>query len=175
MTISGSDLEPVHVAIPGKFVGRIESLLAELEKAEAEGRPVPKPLGPRATPPDLGSEWPIAELQRLIAGKTATHATVIAVLDLLAKHPAGLVSATTISAAAGIPRQRLKGAFATLPRLLKAHHDYDRFGLPLNRQTIRSEKSHEERYYWLTTEQARRWKAARESESTPASGTGAAS
>jgi hypothetical protein len=149
----------VHLAIPLRYLEPVSIFLAELEKEDKDRRSPPKP--PRVCPPELGGEWPVAELRRFAAGRTRSHATILKVLDLLAKHPNERVSATKICAATGLPMDRFKGAFAGLTRLLKAHSDLHNLGMPFNRHTTRPPDGQLETFYWLTPKQAHHWKLAR--------------
>jgi len=161
MTQGKEKIGPIHIAIPAKHLKAVEDLLLDLRRMEEEGIPVPRPTGPGVDPPEFAGEWPVTELRRLSAGTTKTNATIIAVLDVLARHPDRGLPTMRISVDTGLSRQSLKGAFANLTRLLKSHFDYDELGSPFNRQAIRMPRREEEVFYWLTAAQADRWTLAR--------------
>lgn len=157
MTGADDGVELVHIAIPARYVEPVVKLLAELQRGGKGGGRPPKSL--HGDLPELAGEWSLADLRRLAAGTTRTHATIQAILDVLAEHPGERHSAATVIAATGLPADRLRGAFAGLKRLLKARSMNSR-GLPLNRHNVKSGND-ETTYYWLTDDQASQWKRVR--------------
>ncbi|SCL13969.1 IclR helix-turn-helix domain [Micromonospora nigra] len=156
------------VAVPTAYVPDVVRLLAELE---AERRPVPAPESsrpPRAAAPrhgprpqHRGGQWPVEQLRRFSRGRSSTHRTVIAVLDTLAADPGRAFTLTELAAATGMPREKLVGAFAGLTRLLKAHFEYERHGLPFARITGRPDGSPNDVSYLVTKKQAASWQRVR--------------
>jgi len=157
--IDSDDDQLVHLAVPYRYLGHVSALLAELENEDKQSRRPARPA--KIYPPELGGDWPQAELRRFAGGRTKSHATIVRVLDLLAEQPGERMSAVSICEATGMPMNALKGAFAGLTRLVKAHFDYSELRLPVNRHTRPSSDGEGETVYWLTGKQARQWRLAR--------------
>lgn len=149
----------ILVAVPVAYVPHVARLLAELE-AQDRPRPVARPrLRPK--PRQRGADWPVEDLRRLSRGRSATHRTIVAVLDALAAQPGKLFTVVELAANTGLPRQKITGAFAGLTRLLKAHYDYASYGLPFARIS-HPEGMPNEVYYTVDEQQAARWRQTRE-------------
>lgn len=147
------------VAVPTAYVPDVVRLLAELE---SERRTVAAPRqrhGPK--PQHRGSPWPVEQLRRFSRGRSSTHRTVIAVLDTLAASPGSAFTLTELVAATGMPREKLVGAFAGLTRLLKAHFEYERYGLPFARITGHPDGRPTDVSYLVTKKQAASWQRVR--------------
>ena len=134
---SGTDL--VHLAVPVEYLGHIARLIEELER-----RPRPLPPPPRRSRGGGGeqrTEWPLRELRRFAQGRSRTHQTVAAILDLLADRPGRWMPVGEIATALGSPVEKVIGALGGLTRVVKANHDYAAYGLPLQRSSQPSGRS----------------------------------
>lgn len=158
---TADDEELVSLAIPAQYVEQVARLIARLEAEEKQRRTPAEPEHPgrgRRPATQLSGAWTSTDLQRLIAGRGATHQTVFQILDVLAERPDEHLSTAQVCDAIGEPKDRIKGAMAGLTRVVKAHFAYDKLGLPLNREVIPETR---QVFYWLTMDQAVRWQAAR--------------
>jgi len=149
----------VQVAVPPRFLDHVARLLVQLEADDKSSRLPPSPRP--AHPPELAGDWPISELERLIRMDAKSRSTILLVLDLLARHPEKQMTANAICDATALPIHLLKGALAGLRRLARAHFEYEKLGLPLNRHRARLPNGEPETVYWLTGHQARQWVLAR--------------
>ena len=154
-----SEQKLVHIAVPAAYVDHIARLIAELD---SKRRPLPPPERRPAPPkhPTTG-DWPVEELQRFAQGRSRTHQTIIAVLDLLAERPDQAHLVSDIAMALRVPMDKLVGALGGLTRIVKAYHDYQVYGLPLRRTVGRSPGAETQVSLSMGVEQARRWKVAR--------------
>lgn len=155
----GTGEDVVLVAVPVAYVPHVARLLAELD-GQARPRRVPR-LRAAPKPEHQGTHWPVEDLRRLSKGRSATHRTVLAVLDTLAQHPGTLFGSDELAQAAGTTRGKIIGALAGLTRLLKAHYDFATLGLPFTRVVGRPDGDPKEIYYSIDEEQASRWRQAR--------------
>ena len=146
----------VQLAVPRMYVAQVAQFIAELERGERPIEPVAAPE-PDETP---GGDWPEDLLERFAAGTTATHQTMLAVLDELSTRPGELVAAADLAAALGITGQKLAGALAGLTRLLRAHYQYQIHGLPMTR-IVRYGHHSTELLYSVSAVQAQKWIAVR--------------
>ncbi|MFY1696261.1 hypothetical protein O7623_24335 [Solwaraspora sp. WMMD791] len=152
----------MHLAVPAEYVGHIARLIEELDQRP---RPIPKPARrPRVTTRAV-REWPVEELRRFAQGRSRTHQTVFAILDLLASRPGETLAVGDLAAALDSPVDKVIGALGGLTRIVKAYHDYPKWGLPLQR-VPRSEPGRSGAVaYRVTAEQARRWRQVRSRQS----------
>jgi hypothetical protein len=155
----GGDL--VHLAVPAEYVEHIVRLIEDLDRQE---RPVPPARRPRPAEIRPGAEWPAEELCRFAQGRSRTHITVIAILDLLAERPGQRLLVSDIAHELGSPLDKIIGALGGLTRIVKAYHDYPKLGLPLRRVTVPVPGRPVGVYYSVTPELARRWKDVRAAE-----------
>ncbi|KXK62221.1 hypothetical protein E1091_00765 [Micromonospora fluostatini] len=158
MSVDDADSELVHIAVPAAYVPHVAALLAELDGWGGEARPAPRQ--PRPRPPEA-VEWPTPELSRFARGRSKSHDTVLRMLDLLATRPGEWFSAEEVCAAIAVPRHRLGGALAGVSRMLRSHPAYRDLGLPLNRYVPSSLDGETGTFYWVSPEQARRWRQVR--------------
>ncbi|BCJ69097.1 hypothetical protein [Polymorphospora rubra] len=157
----------VHLAVPAEYVNHIVRLIEDLDQ---RNRPLPPPAPrPRPAGPRHDREWPVEELRRFAQGRSRTHETVVAILDLLSDLPDQRLRVAEIAARLGSPADKIIGAMAGLTRIVKAYHDYPALGLPLRRVTQPAAGRSGSVSYTVTAEQARRWKAARATQPHPLS------
>ncbi|MDG4833680.1 hypothetical protein O7627_30865 [Solwaraspora sp. WMMD1047] len=149
------------LAVPAEYVDHIARLIEELDKR-------PRPLDPparriRPTVVRHGKEWPVEELRRFAEGRSRTHETVSAILDLLSARPGERLLVGDIAAELDSPVDKVIGALGGLTRIVKAYHDYPMLGLPLDRVSKPVPGRSAGVYYSVGAEQARRWRQVRES------------
>lgn len=149
----------MHLAVPAEYVDHIARLIEELDQRP---RPIPKPARRnRSAATREPKEWPIEELRRFAQGRSRTHQTVFAILDLLSGSPGETMAVGDLAAQLGSPVDKVIGALGGLTRIVKAYHDYPKWGLPLQR-IARTEPGRSGAVaYRLTAEQARRWRLVR--------------
>lgn len=157
----GRDDDLVHLAVPAAYVDHIVALIEDLDR---RARPLPtirrhRPVG---VVPDV--EWPVEELSRFAQGRSRTHVTVIAILDLLSAHPGQRFLVSDLATALGSPPDKIIGALGGLTRIVKAYHDYPRLGLPLRRVSEPVPGRPAIVRYSVDAEQAQRWRAVRAAE-----------
>jgi hypothetical protein len=152
----GDDL--VHLAVPAEYVDHIVRLIEDLDR---RARPIPPVRRPRAVDVSAGAEWPVEELRRFAEGRSRTHVTVLAILDLLSDRPGQQLPVSDIAAALGSPIDKIIGALGGLTRIVKTYHDFPALGLPLRRVTQPVPGHSATVYYSVTADQARRWKDVR--------------
>ncbi|MBC9001740.1 hypothetical protein [Micromonospora aurantiaca (nom. illeg.)] len=145
------------VAIPVRYLPHVAQLLADLQASE---RPAPA-LRTRPTPDTTTAPWPLDDLRQLIGERSDTGRTVVAVMDALAARPRTPMTVPELAAVTGIPRERIVGALAGLTRLLKAHFDFPRLGLPFHKVIRLADGRRKEACYILPEEHAVRWRQAR--------------
>ncbi|MFC7547264.1 hypothetical protein [Plantactinospora sp. GCM10030261] len=147
--------EFVHLAVPAEYVDHIARLIEDLDRRP---RPIPRPA-PRSQTARArhGREWPVAELRRFANGRSRTHRTVTAILDLLSERPGHRLPVGDIAAELGSSVDKVIGAMGGLTRIVKSHHDYATYGLPLQRTSGTRPDRSAAVYYSVTPEQARRW------------------
>ncbi|WFE22116.1 hypothetical protein O7621_01705 [Solwaraspora sp. WMMD937] len=148
----------VHLAVPAEYVSHIARLIEELDQRP---RPIPKPARRARSTARAAKEWPVEELRRFAQGRSRTHQTVFAILDLLAEHPGETMSVGDLAARLGSPVDKVIGALGGLTRIVKAYHDYPRWGLPLQRMARTGSGRSGAVGYQLPAEQARRWRLVR--------------
>ncbi|MFI6162962.1 hypothetical protein ACIA59_23805 [Micromonospora haikouensis] len=158
--------EIVLVAIPRAHLSRLAALLAELdaeivEPGRVASRTVAPPVPAAELSPPLPQDWPVEDLRRFAAGRSASHRTIVAVLDVLATEPDRPFAMAELTQRTGLTRSKIVGALAGLTRLVKAHYDYARFGLPLTRIIEQPEGTPKVFSYTLSARQALRWRDAR--------------
>lgn len=156
---SPHDPDVVLVAVPVAYVPHVARLLAELD-AQQPLRPVPRhrTRRPQQSPQGL---WPVEELRRLSVGGSDTHHTIVAVLDALSARPDALFTLEELAAATGVPQAKVTGAFAGLSRLIRAHFDFDRYGLPFTKVTGVPGGQAKQVHYSVDQQQAGQWRLAR--------------
>jgi hypothetical protein len=148
----------VQLAVPRAYVAQVAEFVTELERGDRRiERPMLAAAGPAQVP---AGDWPDDLLERFAAGSTATHKTMIAVLDELSTRPAELVSAADLAAALGISTQKLAGTLAGLTRLLSAHYPYQRHGRPMTR-IVRRGDHNREILFTVSPDQAQNWTRVR--------------
>ncbi|WP_147252671.1 hypothetical protein [Micromonospora endolithica] len=149
----------VHIAVPVEYVGHIARLIEDLDRV---ARPLPRPSQRTRGAAVTGREWPVRELRRFAQGRSRTHQTVAAILDLLAVRPGQRLPVGDIAAELGMSVEKVIGALGGLTRIVKAYHDYPTYGLPLQRITDSAGGRSAVVSYALSAEQARRWRIVRE-------------
>ncbi|MDG4768246.1 hypothetical protein O7632_29770 [Solwaraspora sp. WMMD406] len=154
---SGSDL--VHLAVPAEYVDHIARLIEELDQRT---KPLAKPARRRRSNTRSAKEWPVEELRRFAQGRSRTHQTVCAILDLLSARPGEALPVGDLAAELGSPVDKVIGALGGLTRIVKAYHDYPTWGLPLQRVPRVESGRPAGVSYQVTAEQARRWRTVRE-------------
>nr|MDT0660270.1 hypothetical protein [Micromonospora sp. DSM 115978] len=152
--------ELVHLAVPAEYVDHIARLIEELDQRS-------RPLAPPARRVKRavvrhGKEWPVEELSRFAEGRSRTHETVFAILDLLSDRPGERLLVGEIADRLGSPVDKVIGALGGLTRIVKAYHDYPLLGLPLDRVSQPVPGRSAGVYYSLGVEQARRWRQVRQ-------------
>ena len=151
----------MHLAVPAEYVDHIVRLIEDLDRQQ---RPVRPARRPRPTDVHAAREWPVEELRRFAQGRSRTHLTVLAILDLLSDRPGQPFAVSDIATALGFPVDKIIGALGGLTRVVKTYHDYPTLGLPLRRVTQPVPGRSAGVYYSVTPGQARRWKEVRAAE-----------
>lgn len=148
----------VAVMVPAEYVPHVARLIAELDSKRGALAP---PDRHSLAPKQHVADWPVEELRRLSAGRSRSLQTVLPVLDYLAEQPEVFHRVPDIVAALGLPPERITGAMAGLTRIVKAHHDFAAWGLPVHRRLTREPGSTQMVSYSMSTVQADRWRQVR--------------
>ncbi|WP_422772059.1 hypothetical protein ACN28C_02855 [Plantactinospora sp. WMMC1484] len=148
--------------MPAEYVEHIARLIKDLDRRARPLAPPTRRDKPVVAP--HGGEWPVDELRRFAQGRSRTHETVVAVLDLLSDRPGERLPVSEIAAELGSPVGKLIGALGGLTRIVKAYHDYQQWGLPVHRTCQSAPGRATVVYYGVSAEQARRWRLVRDGE-----------
>ncbi|MFY1634473.1 hypothetical protein ACN27F_14540 [Solwaraspora sp. WMMB335] len=148
----------MHLAVPAEYVDHIARLIEELDRS---ARPIAKPQRRSRSVARAPKEWPVEELRRFAQGRSRTHQTVFAILDLLATRPDETMAVGDLAAELGSPVDKVIGALGGLTRIVKAYHDYPKWGLPLQRVPRPEPGRSAVVSYRINAEQARRWRLVR--------------
>jgi hypothetical protein len=169
-----------NVPVPRKWVTKVYALIAKLEAEEeksaaddesktaaasAEGTSaagVDEEASRVAGRAGTNGNWPEDELARFAKSDGERHPTVIRMLDFLAEQPGKHVRLSAITEQLSIDKLTLRGRLSALTRHLKAHYDFAELGWPMQWEFYYHPKGSRETEYFISPEQAQRWRAARE-------------
>ncbi|HMH59088.1 MAG TPA: helix-turn-helix domain-containing protein [Galbitalea sp.] len=147
-----------YIAVPNEHVAAVYRLLAE--RSESSGK---ASLEIPDTAHDSNSDlvWNEKMLARFARGENKTTQMVGTIMDLLAENPTEMLTLDELAERTGWPRSQVKTLWTHMTRHTKAHYGTDHWPLralwgneldPPRPQVV---------YYFLTADEAERWKRAR--------------
>jgi hypothetical protein len=153
-----------NVPVPRKWVTKVYAYIAKLEADEE--KPAADDHDDEASPvvdrEGTNGNWPEDELARFAKGETHMHPTIIGMLDLLVDQPGTQVSLSDMAKQLDITREVLRGRLAALTRHLKSNYAFAKLGWPMQWKPHFDVRGKRETWYYISSEQAQRWRAARE-------------